>query len=52
VTHIEEMSIGVKTFYVEALPRRLLEDLVRDLWTVHALGCVILERHYSVRGER
>ena len=37
MTHIEEMSIGVKTFYEEALRRRLLEDLVRDIWTVHAL---------------
>lgn len=41
---------ALKLFYGEALRRRLLEDLVRDIWTVHALWCVTLRRHYSVRG--
>jgi hypothetical protein len=48
VAYIEEMNIGVKAFYGEALRRRLLEDLVRDIWTVHALYCVTLWRQYSL----
>ena len=40
---------ALKLFYEEALRRRLLGDLVRDIWTVHALWCVTLRSHYSVR---